>query len=284
MLQLQGQASSSNVEAGKSLWNSIWELRVPNKVRHFVWRAVRNSLPTKLNLHKRQVCRDCLEDSIHALWYCDAVKAIWMSDARFSFLRTQKFSTFEDLVQFLCLQGSADLCARFAMVAWSIWWWRNRVRLKQKTWQVDEVVQRASELLREFWDVQKKGNRVVEHGKDLRWKPPDSGLYKINFDGALFADQGSAAIGVVIRDWEGQVIAALSEKVRHPGSVDLVEALATRQAISFAKELNIHQMVIEGDSLRVIQAINEARPVQTLYGHVVDDIRFLSSSYRCSFS
>ena len=132
--------------------------------------------------------------------------------------------------------------------------------------------------------MQKKGNRVVEHSKDLRWKPPDSGLYKINFDGALFADQGSAGIGVVIRDWEGQVIAALSEKVRHPGSVDLVEALATRRAISFAKELNIHQMVIEGDSLRVIQAINEARPVQTLYGHVVDNIRFLSSSYRCSFS
>ena len=121
MLQLQGQASSSNVEAGKSLWNSIWKLRVPNKVRHFVWRAVRNSLPTKLNLHKRQVCRDCLEDSIHALWYCDAVKAIWMSDARFSFLRTQKFSTFEDLVQFLRLHGLADLCARFVMVAWTVW-------------------------------------------------------------------------------------------------------------------------------------------------------------------
>ena len=51
-LQLQGQASSSNVEASKSLWNNIWKLRVPNKVRHFVWRAVCNSLPTKLNLHK----------------------------------------------------------------------------------------------------------------------------------------------------------------------------------------------------------------------------------------
>ena len=42
-------------------------------------------------------------------------------------------------------------------------------------------------------------------------------------------------------------------------------------------------MVIEGDSLRFIQAINEARLVQTMYGHVVDDIRFLSSSMSCSF-
>ena len=42
-------------------------------------------------------------------------------------------------------------------------------------------------------------------------------------------------------------------------------------------------MVIEGDSLWVIQVINEARPVRTMYGHVVDDIRFLSSSMSCSF-
>ena len=51
--------------------------------------------------------------------------------------------------------------------------------------------------------MQKKGTRVVEHNEDLRWKPPDFGLYKINFDGALFADQGSAGLGVVMRDWEG---------------------------------------------------------------------------------
>ena len=82
--------------------------------------------------------------------------------------------------------------------------------------------------MREFWDVQKKDTRVVEHNKDLRWKPPDFGLYNINFDGALFAD------------WEGQVIGALSEKVRHVGSVDLVEALAACRTISFSKELSIH--------------------------------------------
>ena len=139
-------------------------------------------------------------------------------------------------------------------------------------------------IYRQINDIRgKKGTRVVRHNEDLRWKPPNFGLYKINFDGALFTDEGSAYLGVVIRDWEGQVIKALSEKVRHPGSVDLVEALATRRAISFAKELSIHQMLIEGDSLWVIQAINEARLVRTMYGHVVNDIRFLSSSVSCSF-
>ena len=125
--------------------------------------------------------------------------------------------------------------------------------------------------------------RAVVRSEDLQWKPPDFGLYKINFDNDVFADQASAGISVVIRDWEGQIIAALSQKVRYLGSVDLVEALAVSRAVSFAKELNIHQMVIEGDSLRVIQAINGTRPVRTMYSHVIDDIHFLSSSISCSF-
>ena len=45
-------------------------------------------LPTTLNLLKRNVmveglyelCRESNEDSFHALWLCDSVKAIWMSD------------------------------------------------------------------------------------------------------------------------------------------------------------------------------------------------------------
>ena len=75
---------------------------------------------------------------------------------------------------------------------------------------VDEVVQQASELLWEFQDVHKKVRQVADHSEDLRWKLPDFGLYKIIFDGTLFADQVSASIGVVIRDWEGKIIAALS--------------------------------------------------------------------------
>ena len=45
--------------------------------------------------------------------------------------------------------------------------------------------------------------QAVVRSEDLRWKPPNFGLYKINFDSAVFANQVSAGIRVVIRDWEG---------------------------------------------------------------------------------
>ena len=42
-------------------------------------------------------------------------------------------------------------------------------------------------------------------------------------------------------------------------------------------------MVIEGDSLHVIQAIIDTKPVQTLYGHIIEEIKLLSSLFTCSF-
>ena len=88
--------------------------------------------------------------------------------------------------------------------------------------------------------------RMAVQSMDLRWKSPEPGFYKVNFDGALFLDQRCAGFGVVVRDLVGLVIAALSQRVRLPGSVDVVEALAARRAICFAKELSLHHLVIEG--------------------------------------
>ena len=154
---------------------------------------------------------------------------------------------------------------------------------RQKTWGIDAIFSRASELLKEFQDVHKKVPQVAARSEDIRWKPPTYGLYKINFDGALFADQACAGLGVVIRDSEGQIIRAL-RKVRHPGSVDMVEALTASRAISFANELCIHQMVVEGDSLWVIKTINDARPSWTMFGHVIAEFQILSSIVCCSFN
>ena len=40
---------------GRKEWKSIWKIRVPPKIRHFMWRAVKDSLPTKQNLAHRKI-------------------------------------------------------------------------------------------------------------------------------------------------------------------------------------------------------------------------------------
>ena len=74
----------SNSETVIGFWSSIWKLQVPGKLKHFLWRACTNSLPTIINLMKRRVlsdpvchlCGQYLEDTMHAQWGCEAVKQV----------------------------------------------------------------------------------------------------------------------------------------------------------------------------------------------------------------
>lgn len=68
----------------------------------------------------------------------------------------------------------------------------------------------------------------------IRWIPRD-GIYKVYFDGAVFTEHTIVGIGVTIRDSSGHIIATLSQKIRLPHSVDLVEAMVASRALTFAK-------------------------------------------------
>ena len=48
---------------------------------------------------------------------------------------------------------------------------------------------------------------------DLTWKPPQEPIYKINVDGAVFAQLNASSVGVVIRTLEMEAV-VLAEGVR----------------------------------------------------------------------
>ena len=62
----------------------------------------------------------------------------------------------------------------------------------------------------------------------MRWTRPLDGLYKVNFDTALFEGSGCGGIGVTIRDSSGVIIGTLSQKIPLPHSMEMAETLATR--------------------------------------------------------
>uniref|UniRef100_A0A7N2LPB7 Reverse transcriptase zinc-binding domain-containing protein n=1 Tax=Quercus lobata TaxID=97700 RepID=A0A7N2LPB7_QUELO len=118
--------SSSSPMSTHRIWKKIWKLKFPNKIRHFLWRAAKDSFPTKQNLRLRHIpiddtcdgCSDQSESLMHCLWLCDQARA-----------------------------GSGFRCALFAMIAWFLWERRNRMRERQRTWQFHEVGDKAKELV-----------------------------------------------------------------------------------------------------------------------------------------
>ena len=87
------------------------------------------------------------------------------------------------------------------------------------------------------------------------WSPPCENRVKINFDGALFGESDSAGIGVMIRNSEGEVMAALFEKIVKPQAAELVEILAALRVVLFYIETGFYNSVFEGDSSTIIKLL-----------------------------
>ena len=84
------------------------------------------------------------------------------------------------------------------------------MRMKQSVWPLHEVDDRAKGLVLEFFDDNKPEARPRVHSPPTRWVQPKNGLYKVNYDAAIFDSLGYTRLGVVIRDSTGQIIVALS--------------------------------------------------------------------------
>ena len=84
------------------------------------------------------------------------------------------------------------------------------------------MVQGATQYLEEFYAANRVEEGVSNSSiQSVRWTPPQGQTLKANVDGAVFAELKAVGIGVVIRDMEGNVKAALSKKINAPlGSVE----------------------------------------------------------------
>jgi ribonuclease HI len=88
------------------------------------------------------------------------------------------------------------------------------------------------------------------------WRKPTTCSYKVNYDGAVFAETAEAGIGVIVRNAYGKPMATLSQKIRFPLSVEATEAMAARRAVRFALELGLTEVEFEGDSRTINDALN----------------------------
>ena len=112
LLSSSPSVGPSNPSAFSKSWNQIWELKVPNKIKHFIWRACRESLPTKKNLFSKKVtrnatcdlCHDGVEDVIHTLWGCQVLKEVWWEEPCLRNQLAMQFVDFRD-------HGKSEYCS-----------------------------------------------------------------------------------------------------------------------------------------------------------------------------
>uniref|UniRef100_A0A7N2L9M5 Reverse transcriptase zinc-binding domain-containing protein n=1 Tax=Quercus lobata TaxID=97700 RepID=A0A7N2L9M5_QUELO len=140
------------------IWNEVWALNVPLKVRMFLWRACSNCLPTRDKLHQRRVrvetqCELCLQQAKtahHILWECPFAQNVW---ALFRG-RTQKCSNrasdFFLLFQQMQRKLSQQELEKWAVTAWAIWNARNKFYFQHFQTHPNVISEMASGLLEEY--------------------------------------------------------------------------------------------------------------------------------------
>lgn len=81
---LEGRASSSDAEGDGRNWTKLWKVKVPSKIRVFLWRLAQHSLPTgDLLAHRHMAdsatCAICGESDSwrHSLISCTLVRCVW---------------------------------------------------------------------------------------------------------------------------------------------------------------------------------------------------------------
>ena len=196
----------------------------------------------------------------------------------------------------------------FAAVIWTLWTRRNNLRLGKPALPLNKVIEFAQERLTEAAMSTSlfSYSTTVAHSHNMNsdgaittedtattnalpsphaqctpttWMAPEAHNYKLNIDGATFAEDGTAGIGVVIRNDAGLVMDSLYQRIPLPTSIIEVEALAARRAMEFTLELGFDNVTLEGDSEVLVKTLNVGRNTLAHYGNLIVDILFLTSHF-----
>jgi ribonuclease HI len=264
----------------------LWSIKLSGRVKIFLWRLARNSLPTRMNISRKRIeldtkCPMCYrlnEDGGHLFLKCKGVKQVWrtlmLEDVRLSLL--QACNPMEVLRHVLGLPSQ-----RRKMVLVLLWdWWttRNKANAGELVRSTDQVCHTIQKHCREF---DTEGERVLSETPMLRnddrsssgWKKPKENFTKVNFDAAFHQSTAAGAWGFVARTDEGEFIAAAAGKLRHLHDALQAETGACVAATEGAAALGLHRVIFESDSQVLVNALNSSSHDMATIGVLLREIR-----------
>ncbi|XP_075674920.1 uncharacterized protein LOC142644128 [Castanea sativa] len=274
----------------RPLQTSLEDLNLPAKIKIFAWRACVNGLPTMEVINCRGisqnkiclVCKNETECLNHALLYCAFSSLVWSLWPK-NPMRIHGFKkSFLDPVIFILSYATLQDLELFLTIAWAIWSNRNRFVHEGCGLPSEQVWQLAKGNAEDFacfatWDFSQ--TRTLP----TRWVPPPPRIHKIIVDGASSELESFSSIGVVIRDYMGQVVAALCKPLKACFFAELTEIMALKQGVLLAQELQLPRVIIKSDSSNAIQAIQD-KATGSSFEHLIQGILRASVSFEnCLF-
>ncbi|KAM6553480.1 hypothetical protein CsatB_014242 [Cannabis sativa] len=287
LLQISTYGQQNQPNSG--FWHRFWHLKIPPKVKNFMWRAITNTLLTCLELASRNVdlsslcpvCHNAGETASHVLLNCSFAFSCW---ERCGFtIQSDTSSTIGYWLESTFALYGDDIACRAIMICWALWKSRNKLVWEKKTSAPTQVIHSAWTTLDHWRTAQDKTSllslSLLQHDNNIeRWTKPDSDTVKLNVDGALFERESAYGFGIVARDSTGHIVdlRATYQGGNYPAEV--VEALGIKEALSWLKDKGWNKVDMETDSMVTVQAIFSNQIMSSTFGLVIRDCKSLLSA------
>ncbi|XP_041009359.1 uncharacterized protein LOC121253410 [Juglans microcarpa x Juglans regia] len=183
-----------------------------------------------------------------------------------------------DLVGYISGLQQKDQLEVFFLISWSYWHRRNLATFEEKCIHIDQTIAHALAVQHVYKATHGQPLKNVRH--HCRWGFPPLGVFKLNVDGAIFQNQHSAGIGVVLRDCKGEVLMAASKKEPAIRDATSIERLAIFRGLQLTAHLGIKHLIIESDALTLVQELQKPEPSMTLVGNVIKDTKELMNCFQ----
>lgn len=224
------------------------------------------------------------ESSTHAVWLCDAAKAVWSECPS----RIQKciYGNVDFLTLFGNLSGRLDSkdMELFAMVAQRVWFRHNRFVFEGVFIPPSCLIRGAKEALLDFKEAH-DSSFLFSHQNlsplSQQWTKPPQGVYKLNWDAAVDRKHKMIGVGIVTRDSNGKVLAARCSFHRYISNPSVAEAFGAKLCVVFGLFLGLKNVVLEGDALEVVHAISREDDDASYLGNLIGETRHLLSDFDC---
>ncbi|KAK3187896.1 hypothetical protein Dsin_027457 [Dipteronia sinensis] len=260
---LLNTSGCSNSSLLSSWWNCLWGLGIPLKIKVFVWKACHDWLPTMANL----ACRKS------RLMKLKSACSSWLPSTA---MIRGSYSNLFDFVLDCFSSITCDELRLICTILWRVWFIRNSVVHGAASQTLLEVSHWARRFLAKMYGCKQLKLKVAPI-RDVKWRPPDTGCYKINCDVVVDVEEGFIGIGVAVRDSTGFVMASSSQRITTTYSSQVAETVAITRGLQFAKDSGLLPCVLESDAAVVVKWINDESHLDSECGGLILDILELIS-------
>jgi ribonuclease HI len=199
----------------------------------------------------------------------------------------QKWSSeedsFVDLIERVLEHLEEGEVQTFAYVARQVWFRRNKMVFDDEFASPAAVNRLSTEQKELFSLAENRPSRKRPSDTTpsvIKWERPPVGWLKMNWDTSVDQARQKIGVSIVLRNHDGEIVAAQCLTRSLLPNPTAAEAMGVWYAANMCKSMEIMEVILEGDSLEVVQALQKEGSCWSSYGQLINDAKILLHGVR----